>query len=149
MIEGAPMQVLMVEDNLDHAELIRRSFEDHQVLNMMHHVHDGEEALDYLMRRKEYADVEQYPTPHLVLLDLRLPKVDGLTVLKEMKETEHLCRIPVVVLTSSAAEQDMVQAYQYHANSYLTKPLDFVKFTKLMKDLGFYWLGWNKSPISE
>ena len=84
--------------------------------------------------------------PHVVLLDLRLPKVDGLKVLERIRKSEGLEKIPVVILTTSHAEMDVGKAYEHHANSYLVKPLDFEKFTKLMDDLGFYWLGWNHYP---
>ena len=139
-----PPVILLVEDNFDHAELIMRSLEDHRVINQIHHVADGEAALNYLFRRDEYADPKQSPRPHLVLLDLRLPKIDGLEVLKEVKTSETLRAIPVVILTSSSAQNDLARAYDYHANSYLVKPLDFVQFKGLMNDLGFYWLAWNR-----
>ena len=84
----------------------------------------------------------------MILLDLRLPKIDGLEVLKEIKTVDETCRIPVVILTTSEAEGDIVRAYDNHANSYLVKPVDFDKFTRLMDDLGFYWLGWNRHPWS-
>ena len=140
---GVPLRILLVEDNPDHAELVFRAFQDHRVANIIYHVLDGEEALDYLFRRNKYADESTSPTPNLVLLDMRLPKVDGLEVLKVIKTAEHLQRIPVVILTTSYAERDVAKAYDYHANSYLVKPVDFDNFTSLMNDLGFYWLGWN------
>ncbi len=145
-MEGEPLIILLVEDNPDHAELVARSFREHRVANQIHHVIDGEAALDYLFRRGEYADPESSPHPHVILLDLRLPKIDGLQVLQEIKIDEKLCCIPVVVLTTSEAENDMARAYEHHANSYLVKPVDFGKFTELMDDLGFYWLGWNRQP---
>jgi len=144
---GTMLTILLVEDNEDHAELVRRSFADNQVANRIHHVKDGEEALNYLFRRGEYADQEKSPVPNLVLLDLRLPKVDGIEVLKEIKASARLKSIPVVVLTSSLAETDIAKAYANNANSYLVKPVDFEKFTKLMKDLGYYWLAWNQKPV--
>jgi CheY-like chemotaxis protein len=110
---------------------------------------DGEQALDYLFQKGAFADAAKSPRPNLILLDLRLPRVDGLDVLKTIKETPALKRIPVVVLTSSDAETDIAKSYDYHANSYVVKPLDFKTFTKLMKDLGFYWLGWNAKPIPD
>jgi CheY-like chemotaxis protein len=145
---GEPLAILLVEDNEDHAELICRSFEEHQVLNKLKLVHDGAEALDYLFRRDQYKDPATSPQPHVILLDLRLPKVDGLEVLKQIKESELLRSIPVVVLTSSKTEGDINKAYAKHVNSYLTKPVDFDKFTKLLKDLGFYWLAWNQPSTS-
>ncbi|MCP3958980.1 MAG: response regulator [bacterium] len=145
-MNGNALNILFVEDNPDHAELVMRSFEDHRVANQIHHLTDGEAALDYLLRRGPYSDPEKSPRPHVVLLDLRLPKVDGLEVLKIIRSSEGLEKIPVVILTTSHAELDVGKAYEYHANSYLVKPLDFDKFTKLMDDLGFYWLGWNHYP---
>lgn len=144
---GEILNILLIEDNEDHAELVLRSFEANRVANKIYWVKDGEEALDYLFRRGEYADSTNSPTPNLVLLDLRLPKVDGIEVLQEVKMDEVLKKIPVVVLTSSESERDICKAYTANANSYLVKPIDFEKFTLLMRDLGFYWLGWNRNPL--
>lgn len=145
-MNGEPLRILLIEDNPDHAELIKRGFQDHRIANKIYHVSDGEAALDYLFHRGDYADPKKSPSPHIILLDLRLPKIDGLEVLKEIKSDKNLRSIPVVVLTTSEAEKDMVIAYYNHANSYLVKPVDFEKFTKLMDDLGFYWLAWNRKP---
>jgi len=145
-MNGEPLTILFVEDNPDHAELVMRSLEEHRVINQIHHLSDGEAALDYLFRRGGYADPAASPRPHVVLLDLRLPKVDGLEILKAIRSSEELRTMPVVILTTSHAELDVSRAYEYHANSYLVKPLDFEKFTKMMDDLGFYWLGWNHYP---
>lgn len=143
---GEPLTILLVEDNLDHAELVIRNMEDFKIANSIVHLEDGEAALDYLHGRGEYADRTRFPLPHLMLLDLRLPKVDGLQVLKEVKGSEKLRALPVVILTTSDAERDLAMAYEYHANSYLTKPVDFNDFSRLLGDLGFYWLAWNKRP---
>lgn len=143
---GEPLTILLVEDNPDHAELVIRNMEDFKVANRIVHVDDGEAALNYLYGKDEYADRKRFPLPHLMLLDLRLPKVDGLQVLKEVKGSETLRALPVVVLTTSDAERDLAMAYEFHANSYLTKPVDFNDFSKLLGDLGFYWLAWNKRP---
>ena len=145
-LNGEPLHILLVEDNEDHAELVIRGMKDQRVANKIHHVSDGEAALDYLFRRGAYTTIKSSPLPNLILLDLRLPRIDGLEVLKTIKETLHLQRIPVVILTSSSAEADIARSYDYHANSYVVKPLDFKTFTKLMDDLGFYWLGWNTKP---
>ncbi|MBV5339109.1 MAG: response regulator [Deltaproteobacteria bacterium] len=145
-MNGEPLTVLLVEDNLDHAELVMRNMADFQVANSIFHVEDGEAALDYLYGRGTYADRKQFPLPHLMLLDLRLPKVDGLEVLKEVKGNADLMALPVVILTTSDAERDMAMAYECHANSYVTKPVSFDDFSMLLKDLGFYWLAWNKRP---
>jgi CheY-like chemotaxis protein len=145
-LNGEPLHILLVEDNEDHAELVIRGMKDQRVANKIHHVSDGEAALDYLFRRGAYVTIKSSPLPNLILLDLRLPRIDGLEVLKTIKETPDLQRIPVVILTSSSAEADIARSYDYHANSYVVKPLDFKTFTKLMDDLGFYWLGWNTKP---
>jgi len=142
---GEPAVILLVEDNPAHAELIIRGLADGRIANRIIHVSDGEEALDYLFRRGDYSDPKTSPIPQLVLLDLRLSKVDGLEVLKEIRASS-LNGLPVAILTSSAADTDMAKAYKYHANSYLVKPPDFASFAKLMDDLGFYWLCWNKYP---
>lgn len=147
-MNGEAMNILLVEDNMAHAELVKRSFEEHSLANKIQHVRDGEEALNYLFQREKYADAESYPLPHVVLLDLRLPRVDGLEVLKQIRMSEKTKKLPVVVLTTSAAETDAARAYEFHANSYLVKPLDFDQFSSLMKDLGFYWLAWNHFPWS-
>lgn len=145
-MNGEPILVLLIEDNLDHAELVIRTLEDHRIANKIRHFTDGQSALDYLLRRGEYAAPESSPRPHVVLLDLRLPRVDGLEVLRTIKEDDELKSIPVVVLTTSEAEKDVARAYNNHANSYLVKPLGYEEFRKLMEDLGFYWLGWNIHP---
>jgi CheY-like chemotaxis protein len=148
--EEAPRQttVLLVEDNRDHAELIRRSFRENDVSARIEHVADGETALRYLSRRGEFEDEARSPIPHLVLLDLRLPRIDGLEVLREMKTSDRLKHIPAVILTTSDAERDVARAYAEHANSYLVKPVDFERFDGLMRDLGRYWLGWNRQPAA-
>jgi CheY-like chemotaxis protein len=145
-MNGEPLIILLVEDNPDHAELIKRSFEEHRILNQIFHVLDGAEALDFLFHKGAYSDPKTSPLPHVILLDLRLPKIDGLEVLERIKSSQDLLRIPVVALTSSESERDMSGAYNRHVNSYLVKPVDFEKFGKLMDDLGFYWLAWNRKP---
>ncbi len=140
---GEPVLVMLVEDNVDHAELVRRTLAEHRVVNQIRHLTDGQSALDYLFRRGEYADAASSPRPHVILLDLRLPRIDGLEVLKTIKESEELRPIPIVVLTTSEAERDVARAYNNHANSYLVKPVGFTEFSKLMEDFGLYWLGWN------
>ncbi|MFA6224797.1 MAG: response regulator [Methanoregula sp.] len=142
-LTGEPLHILLVEDNEAHAELVIRGMRDPQVANTIHHVSDGEKALDYIFGRGVYMDPVQYPRPNIVLLDLRLPQVDGLEVLMTIKTTPSLLRIPVVILTSSDAKNDIATSYDYHANSYIVKPLDIKTFIKLVKELEFYWLGWN------
>jgi len=137
--------ILLIEDNQDHADLIIRSLKGHDLAKEIRHICDGEAALNYLFGRNEYAGLLKSPCPGMILLDLRLPKVDGLEVLKEIKSCERLRRIPVVILTTSEAEKDISSAYNNHANSYIVKPVDFDKFTELMSSLCYYWLGWNQA----
>ncbi len=148
-MKGKPLIILLVEDNPNHAELVMRSFQDHRMANKIYHVLDGEAVLDYLFRQGDYADPEASPRPHLILLDLRLPKIDGLEILNKIKTDKELRCIPVVVLTTSEAESDQYKAYDNYVNSYLVKPVDFDKFTQLMQDLGFYWLCWNRQPYRD
>jgi CheY-like chemotaxis protein len=145
-MNGEPVLVMLVEDNVDHAELVLRTLEEHRIANTVLHFLDGQSALDYLYRRGEFAKTSEAERPHVILLDLRLPRVDGLDVLKTIKEDPDLKSIPVVVLTTSEAEKDVARAYYNHANSYLVKPVGYEDFRKLMDDLGFYWLGWNTNP---
>ena len=142
---GEPLVLLLIEDNAAHAEMVMRSFEQHKVANVIQHVDDGQKALDYIFRKGDYTDENKYPLPHVILLDLRLPKVDGLEVLRQIKSSDDRRKIPVVILTTSAADKDVAMAYEYHANSYVVKPMDFAKFEALMEDLGYYWMVWNKN----
>jgi CheY-like chemotaxis protein len=148
-MKGEPLLILLVEDNPDHAELVRRSLADHRVANRVRHLTDGQAALDYLFRQGAFADPATSPRPHIILLDLRLPRIDGLDVLKEVKQDPDLHTIPVVVLTTSNAGRDIDAAYRNYVNSYLVKPVGYDDFNKLMADLGFYWLGWNTNPYPE
>ncbi len=145
-MRGEPVFVMLVEDNIDHAELVIRTLENHRIANQIKHFADGQLALDYLLRHGEFELPESSPRPHLILLDLRLPRVDGLEVLRQIKELDDLKNIPVIILTTSEAERDVARAYDNHVNSYLVKPVGFDEFSKLMDDLGFYWLGWNTHP---
>jgi CheY-like chemotaxis protein len=140
---GEPILVMLVEDNLDHAELVIRTLEDHRIPNKIRHFTDGQTALDYLFRRGKFSDPDASPRPHIILLDLRLPRVDGLEVLNAVKGNDELKTIPVVILTTSEADKDVYRAYENHVNSYLVKPVGYEEFNRLMTDLGFYWLGWN------
>mgnify|MGYP002712996227 CR=1 FL=1 len=139
----SPLKILLVEDNPAHAELVIRSFREQMVQSDIYHVINGELALDYLFQRGEYTDPEIYPQPHVILLDIRMPKVNGLDVLKALKASEKLRHIPVIILTTSDAEQDVHEAYQNYVNSYLVKPVEFDKFMQLMEEFGYYWLNWN------
>ncbi|MCC6873105.1 MAG: response regulator [Sandaracinaceae bacterium] len=145
-MDRGPVRVLFVEDNDDHAELVIRSLQEHNVANRIVRVCDGEQALDYLMRRGAFADRTTSPRPDVILLDLRLPRMDGLEVLAAIKSVEGLRAIPVVVLTTSESESDIARAQSRHANAYVVKPLAFDKFVLLMRDLGYFWLAWNQPP---
>lgn len=143
------MRILLVEDDDDHAEIVIRELANNRVINQIHRVSDGEAALDYVFRRGIYAHPAGSPRPNVILLDLRLPRVDGLEVLRIIKESAELRSIPVVVLTTSSAERDVTSAYDHYANSYLVKPVEFNKFAEMMNTLGFYWLAWNREPVDE
>ncbi len=137
------LTVLLVEDNLDHKELIIRNFNNSS--KKIDHVVDGEAALDYLFRRGDYTHLKGQALPHLVLLDLRLPKIDGLDVLKEIKQSARLKHLPVVILTTSESDQDLGNAYHNYANSYLVKPIESDDFIKLMSMIALYWIRHNRT----
>jgi CheY-like chemotaxis protein len=138
------VRILLVEDNDANTKLILRAFREDRLSNPVYCVRDGEEALDYLFRNGKYTDPAASPRPDLVLLDLKLPKIDGIEVLRRIKADKNLRSVPVVVLTSSLADQDLAETYALGANSYLNKPIDFEKFHKMVQDLDFYWSVWNK-----
>ncbi len=141
------LNILLVEDNDDHAELVMRNLSRLDGIDKIVHVSDGAQALEYLFCEGDYIDNLE-PLPNLILLDLRLPKVDGLTVLKTIKESDKLSMIPTVVFTSSEAERDINLAYKYHANSFVVKPLDAAKFKSLMQKIECYWRELNTNPIN-
>lgn len=145
---GESLRILYVEDDEAHAEISKRNLQKSRILNSITHVTDGQQALDYLFRLGVYSNPLLSPRPHLILLDLRLPKVDGLEVLSRIRADDELKKIPVVVLTTSNAEKDVSKAYDNFVNSYLVKPLDFEKFSKLLESFDFYWLAWNKYPAT-
>ncbi|AHF03163.1 chemotaxis protein CheY [Marichromatium purpuratum 984] len=140
------LSVLLVEDDPAHAEITRRGLESNALPARLEHVEDGQAALDYLFRQGRFSDPESSPRPNLILLDLRLPKVEGLEVLRRIKADDQLRRIPVVVLTTSAADPDVHGAYSNQASSYLVKPADYEAFARLFDSLGHYWLAWNRYP---
>lgn len=132
-----PIQILMVEDNPGDVRLTKEALKDAKVSNTLYVVEDGVAALDFLYRRGDYSDA---PRPDLILLDLNLPKKNGREVLGEIKQDEQLKMIPVVILTTSQAEEDVVRAYRLHANCYIVKPVDFVQFTKIVWTIEDFWL---------
>jgi len=137
---GMPIKILLVEDNQSHADLIMRTFEDNRVANEIHHISNGEAALDFLFQRGDYDDPEKSPRPELVLLDLRLRRVDGFEVLRKIRDSDELEDLPVVIVTTSEAEKDRAKAYAYKMHGYLIKPIEFEKIRQLLDGLGFYWL---------
>jgi CheY-like chemotaxis protein len=138
--------ILLVEDNLDDVDLTIRALERNKIRNEVIVAHDGVEALDYLFGTGEYAGRDVSITPQVVLLDLKLPKIDGLEVLKRIREDERTKLLPVVIMTSSNEEQDIVGGYSLGANSYIRKPVDFNSFTEAVRQLGLYWLLLNETP---
>jgi two-component system response regulator len=138
--------ILLVEDNPDDVELTRRAFGKSNVANTIEVVNDGAAALDYLLSAGPYGPGEQKPMPKVVLLDLKLPKVDGLDVLRRLRADPRTRRLPVVVLTSSNEEADIVRSYDLGANSFVRKPVDFSAFLDAARQLGLYWLVLNEPP---
>jgi CheY-like chemotaxis protein len=138
--------ILLVEDNPDDAALIRRVLKKHSVANRIVEAHDGVEALDYLFGTGAHAGRDLRQQPHLVLLDLKLPKLDGLEVLRRIRSDPRTRLQPVVILTSSKEEKDIVTSYGLGANSYVRKPVDFAEFSEAIRQLGFYWLLFNETP---
>ena len=138
--------ILLVEDNPDDAKLTLRAFERSNIVNSIVVVHDGIEALDFLFARGAHGDRAGKPLPTLVVLDLKLPKLDGVGVLKAIRTDERTRLIPVVILTSSKEEEDVISCYALGANSYVRKPVDFEQFLIAAAQLGVYWLTLNESP---
>lgn len=141
-----PKIILLVEDNRDDEELTRMALEQSNIANELVVAHDGVEALDYLFGTGPYAGEPPPELPAVVLLDLKLPRVDGLEVLQRIRKEERTRRVPVVVLTSSKEEQDMLDSYGFGANSYIRKPVEFDKFFEATRQLGMYWLVLNEIP---
>lgn len=141
------IEILLVEDNPNDAELTIRALKKSNLANNIVHVIDGEEALNFIFCREQYSNRNNPCLPKVILLDLKLPKVDGLEVLKELKSNELTKTIPVVMLTSSKEERDIIESYKLGVNSYIAKPVDFDQFVEAIKNLGLYWLLLNQSPI--
>ncbi len=138
--------ILLVEDNPDDEALTLRALRKNNIQNRVVVAHDGVEALDYLFSTGAYAGREAREIPQVILLDLKLPKIDGLEVLQRVRANEHTRLLPVVILTSSKEEQDLINGYGYGANSYVRKPVDFNEFVEAVNRLGLYWLIINEAP---
>ena len=151
--KGNPIEIMLVEDNAGDVRLTREALKDAKVVNTLHVARDGEEAMDYLYHKGKYADA---PRPDLILLDLNLPRKDGREVLAEIKADEDLKRIPVVILTTSKSEEDVLKVYNLHANCYVTKPLDLDQFIRVVQAIEDFWFtvvrlpeeGGTRRPLS-
>ncbi len=141
------VNILLVEDNHDHAELTMKGLKDEgMMINKVDVVQDGEEAIDYLYHKGKYFDANKFPNPGLILLDIKLPKLDGIEVLQIIKKDKNLKDIPVIMLTTSESDKDMIASYKFGVNSYITKPVGFDEFTKKINELKYYWLLVNSFP---
>ena len=145
-MNAEPIEILLVEDNPDDVHLTLRSLKKNNISNPVVVARDGVEALDYLFCRGSHAGRDPDHLPVVVLLDIKLPKIDGIEVLKQVRANEQTKLLPVVILTSSREERDILNGYKFGANSYVRKPVDFVEFNEAIKNLGLYWLLWNEAP---
>jgi two-component system response regulator len=143
------VEILLIEDNPNDIKLALYAFHKHFIANQVHVVRDGAEALEFLFCTDRYAERQIEDRPKLILLDLKLPLVDGIEVLRRLKSDPRTQPIPVVVMTSSREESDLVKTYKLGTNSYIVKPVDFEQFSDVVRNLGFYWLLLNQSPLSE
>ncbi|HZS50063.1 MAG TPA: response regulator [Bryobacterales bacterium] len=144
MDDGEPLEVLLVEDNLDDVALTLRALRKHNLINEVHVVNDGAAALEHIFGRGDGRDLHR---PRVIFLDLKLPKVSGLEVLSKLKADERTRTIPVVVLTSSHEDQDVTECYRLGVNSYIVKPVEFDDFIRSVSELGFYWMLLNKPAV--
>ena len=141
------VEVLLVEDNVHDAEMTIRALRKVNLANNLVHVKDGEEALEFIFAQGKFADRQQSDLPKVILLDIKMPKVDGIEVLRQLKSRESSKTIPVVIMTSSKEEQDIINSYQLGVNSYVVKPVDFEGFARAVSQLGMYWLLTNQPPL--
>jgi len=139
--------ILIADDDKEDCEMIREAFQESRLLNRLFFVHDGEELMNYLKRQGKYEDQNQYPMPGLILLDLNMPKKDGREAIQEIRSSDEFKQIPIVVLTTSQAEEDVFRTYNLGVNSLITKPVEFSSLVQIMKDLGHYWFELVKLPV--
>ncbi|MEI6713182.1 MAG: response regulator [Verrucomicrobiota bacterium] len=144
---NTPDEILLVEDNPHDAELTIRALKSRNLVNNVVHVSDGQAAIDYLFGKNDSGTTSPIHNPKVVLLDLKLPKVDGIDVLRKIRITDRTKLLPVVVLTSSREDRDIIETYKLGANSYIVKPVDFEQFTEAVSALGMYWLLLNQAPV--
>jgi two-component system response regulator len=147
-MENSEVEILVVDDSMDDANLTIRSLKKNNVVNHLFHVKDGAEALDFIFAKGIYSSRANATKPKLILLDLKMPKVNGIEVLEKIKANPETRTIPVVILTSSQEDPDIQKCYKLGANSYITKPVDFEGFSKAIKEVGFYWMVLNRSNLS-
>lgn len=138
--EGKPITILVADDDADDRMLIEDAFDESCLQNPLHFVEDGEQLLQYLRREGEYEKLEGQPYPGVILLDLNMPKMDGRTALGKIKEDPNLCRIPVIILTTSKAEEDILRTYGLGVSSFITKPVTFDRLVEVVKTIGAYWI---------
>ncbi len=146
MMKRAPVVILMAEDDADDRLLCQQALAESRVVNELRFVEDGEQLLDYLYRRNQYAEPESSPRPGLILLDLNMPRMDGREALRIIKADPSLRKIPIVIMTTSQAEEDIDRSYDYGANSFVTKPVTFERLVELMQTMGRYWIEFVESP---
>jgi CheY-like chemotaxis protein len=147
--EGKMITIVLADDDPDDRQLTEDAFSENRLANQLHCVEDGEELMDYLYRRGKYESLRHEPLPGLILLDLNMPRKDGREALKEIKASPNLRRIPIVVLTTSKAEEDIIRSYDLGVNSYVTKPVTFKSLVELIKVLGRYWFEVVELPPEE
>jgi two-component system response regulator len=147
MADNEPVEILLVEDNPNDVELALHALKKNKVSNRIQVVRDGEEALDFIFGKDASSDGPSEQRPKMVLLDLKLPKIDGLEVLKRLKSDPRTRSIPVIMMTSSREECDIVKSYELGVNSYIVKPVDFQQFTESVRQLGLYWMVMNQAPV--
>lgn len=140
------IDIVLIEDNIHDAEFTIRALKKVNLANLLIHLKDGAEALDYLFARGQYAN-QEIRRPKMILLDIKMPKVDGIEVLRQLKSNENTRTIPVVIMTSSKEDQDVISSYNLGVNSYVVKPVEFESFAKVVAQLGLYWVLTNQSPL--